>query len=134
MLYTIITVGNTEYKLRLTAQTTVDVEKKLGKSVLDVLLRMAPKGAQDGNTNDITGMSMPFVSDIVTILHGSLGKYQHGITLDTTYELYDNYIDAGGSYMDFFGILQEILQVSGFLPKAVEAPQETAEQANVSAA
>jgi hypothetical protein len=95
---------------------------------------MAPKGAQDGNTNDITGMSMPFVSDIVTILHGSLGKYQHGITLDTTYELYDNYIDAGGSYMDFFGILQEILQVSGFLPKAVEAPQETAEQANVSAA
>lgn len=134
MLYTTLKVGNKEYKLRLDAQRSVEVEKQLGKHPLDVLLAMAPKGAQDGSTNDITGMSMPFVGDICIILHGALQKYQHEIDLPKTYDLYDDYIDAGGSYMDFFGILQEILQVSGFLPKAVEAPQETAEQVNVSAA
>jgi hypothetical protein len=129
MLYTILQVGDKEYKLRLSAQSTIDVEKQLGKSVLDVLLGLAPEGMSadsDPKHINVKGISMPFVGDIVTILHGSLQKYQHGFKLSDTYALYDDYIDAGGSYQDFFGILQDILKVSGFLPEGAEKAPEAA--------
>ena len=136
MLYSTFTVGDKEYKLRLTAQSTVDVERQLGKSVLDVLLSMAPDNLSGADPENVSlkGMSMPRVGDIVIILHGALQKYQHSMTLPDTYALYDAYIDAGGSYNDFFEVLQGILQVSGFLSKAAqETPKADATGENAAA-
>ena len=132
MLYTIATIAGKEYKLRLGAQDCVDVEKRLGKSVLDVLLAMAPDDLQaDGNpesVHNLHGMLTPKVGDICIILHGSMQKYQHGIALNDVYDLYDEHIDGGGSYNDFFEIISKILEVSGFLPKKAEVKNVPPEQ------
>jgi hypothetical protein len=119
------------YKLRLTAQRSVDLEKKLGKSVLSVLMDMAPDGIDaNGGTSQLKSISMPLVGDIVMILHASLQKFQHDIDIDKAYDIYDEYIDAGGSYMDFFEILRNVLEVSGFLPKKAKAKAEAKQGSN----
>jgi hypothetical protein len=136
MLYKEFTVGDKTYKLRLSARRCVEVEKKLGKSILSVLMDMAPDGMTADGGSDISqikNVSLPLVGDIVTILHGSLQKFQHEITLDDTYDIYDNYIDAGGSYLDFFEILNGVLEVSGFLPKKAEAEAEAKQEAKETA-
>lgn len=131
MLYALATIAGKEYKLRLGAQNTVDVEKRLGKSVLDVLLAMAPdaleaNGTPDASRMSLKGLSTPRVGDLCTILHASMQKYQHGVTLQQVFDLYDEHIDQGGSYEDFIGVLYDILEVSGFLPKAA-APEKSTE-------
>ena len=133
MLYEIATIAGKEFKLRLGAQDCVDVEKRLGKSVLDVLLAMAPADIPEDGKPDMSslkGMSTPKVGEICIILHGAMQQYQHGITLDQVYRLYDEHIEAGGIYNDFIEIIQKVLEVSGFLPKAAkDAAAETAETA-----
>lgn len=131
MLYSTFKCGDKEYKLRLTAQSIVEVEKQLGKSVLDVLLAMAP---EDMSKMSVKSISLPLMQDVVTILHGALQKFQHGITMNDTYGIYDEYIETGGSYMDFFNVLQGVLKVSGFLPKEVEANPAAAQKENSPAA
>lgn len=119
MLYTTAKIAGKEYKLRLGAQDAADVEKRLGKSVLDVLLAMAPENPEDASS--MKGVSTPCVGDLCTILHGAMQKYQHGTTLAQVFGLYDKHIDQGGRYEDFIGMLKDILEVSGFLPRGVEA-------------
>ena len=40
--------------------------------------------------------------------------YEHGITLDKAYELYDKFIDDGNTLMDLVPILMDIFKTSGF--------------------
>lgn len=126
--FTTATIAGKEYKLRLSALACVQTEKALGKSVLDVLLAMSPKGtvsSADLSGVSVSSLSMPFLGDLLTIIHGSMQKYQHGTSLKDVYDLYEDHIDQGGSYEDFIPILTDILAVSGFLPKAAQMPQET---------
>lgn len=110
MLYHSFTVGEKEYKLRLLAKDSVAVEKKLGTSLMSVLVM-----------DDI--QDLPSIEVIVNILHASLQAYHHGITLDDTYGIYDDYIENGGAYTDLIAELVEVLKVSGFFraPKAKKA-------------
>ncbi|OUM86650.1 MAG: hypothetical protein BAA01_11620 [Bacillus thermozeamaize] len=105
MLYTTFTVGEKEYKLRLPAKIAVDVERKIGKSLLAVF--------GEGKMSDL-----PSIETIVTVLHGSLQTYQHGITMDDAFEIYDRYIENGGSYAGMIQVLVEVLKVSGFFRAA----------------
>ena len=41
MLYTTITINNNEYKLRLNAKASVELEKRLGKNPLNVLMELS---------------------------------------------------------------------------------------------
>ncbi|OMF54820.1 hypothetical protein BK138_16090 [Paenibacillus rhizosphaerae] len=115
MLYATLTVGSQEYKLRLSAKVAVDVERKLGgKSLLSLF--------GEGNLNDLPG-----VEPLIAVLHGSLQAYEHGITLDKAYEIYDQYIEDGGSYVGLIQVLIEVLKVSGFFKGAPEKPGTTAQ-------
>jgi len=105
MLYTTLKVGNQEYKLRLPAKIAVDVERKIGKSLLMVF--------GEGKMSDL-----PSIETVVTVLHGSLQAYQHGITMDDAYEIYDRYIENGGSYAGMMRELVEVLKISGFFKAA----------------
>lgn len=128
MLYTTAKIASKEYKLRLSAQNCADVEKRIGKSVLDVLLAMAPDTVSaDSNSIGIKGTSMPHVDDICTILHGAMQKFQHGISLNDVYDLYDDHIDQGGTYNDFVGYINDTLVVSGFLAKEAAPENQTTE-------
>ena len=132
MPYVLETIAGKEYKLRLGARDAADVEKRLGRSALDVLLAMAPAQIPDIDPDNpdlakipVKTMSMPGVGDICVILHGALQKYQHGISLNDVYDLFDAHIDGGGNYDDFIGILSDVLEVSGFLPRKPESEEST---------
>ena len=102
MMYTTVTIGEKDLKLRLDARNCVDLERKMGKSPLDVFVSAQTNG------------KVPGFEDLIFIFHSSLQKYNKGFTLDKTYDLYDEYIEAGNTLEDFVPLIMEILKVSGF--------------------
>jgi len=100
MLYYEITIGKKDLKLRLDARNCVDLERKMGKSPLGIFMQ--------------ADKSLPRLEDLISIFHGSLQKYNKGFTLDKTYDLYDEYIEAGNTFIDFIPVIMEIFKVSGF--------------------
>ena len=76
MLYTVLNVGDKEYKCRLTAKACVDLERRMGQNPLNVFTEI-----QKSN-------ELPKVEDIIMILHASLQALEHNISLDDTYAIY----------------------------------------------
>lgn len=101
MLYTEFKVGEQEFKLRIDARATVALEKKLGRSPLDVFM-----DAQNG--------SLPKLEGVIAILHASLQKYQNGFTEEKVYDLYDKYIEEGGTFIELISVLLDVFKTSGF--------------------
>lgn len=102
MLYTTFTVKDKEYKARLSAKTCVELEKKLGANPLNAFIKVA-------QTNEV-----PQLDTLITILHASLQAYQHGMSMDDVYALYDDFVDEGNSLMELIPLILEIFKVSGF--------------------
>ena len=107
MIYTLFTVGEKEYKCRLTAKSCVDLEKRIGGNPLNIFTKIRDNS------------EMPRLQDMMYILHASLQAYNHGITLDDTYEIYDEFINNGNSLMELIPIIIEIFKVSGFFKEEV---------------
>lgn len=105
MLYSTLRVGEKEYKLRISAKIAVDIERKIGKSLLAIF--------GEGNLNELPG-----IETLITILHGALQTYEHGISLDDTYNIYDKYVEGEGSYAGMIQELVEVLKISGFFKGA----------------
>lgn len=112
MLYTTITIDGVDYKARLNAKACVDLEKKLGTNPLNIFARIADNG------------NIPDLGVLITMLQASLTAYNHGITIDKTYELYDKFVDEGHTLMDLVPILLDVFKVSGFFK------EETIEEKN----
>lgn len=102
MLYTTITIGGKDYKARLNAKACVDVEKKLGTNPLNVFMKIGNDGA------------LPALNDMIIILHAALQAYQHSITINDVHNIYDEFVDEGGTLMDLVPMVMEIFKVSGF--------------------
>ena len=100
MLYSEIKIGEKDLKLRLDARSCVDLERKLGKSPLAIFMQ--------------EDKALPTLEELITILHGSLQKYNKGFTLEKTYDLYDLYVEEGNTFTDFIPVIMEIFKVSGF--------------------
>ncbi len=105
MLYTTINIGGKDYKARLNAKACVELEKKLGENPLNVFTAFTADNR------------VPELGTMITILHASLQAYEHGITLDKTYELYDEFVNEGNTMLELFPIILEIFEVSGFFRK-----------------
>ena len=116
MIYYGFTVNDKEQKARLTAKTCIDLEKKLGTNPLNVMMSMDEK-------------KMPSLDVLITILHYSLVQYQHGLTLDGTYAVYDDMVDEGKGIADLLNIVIELFRVSGFIPEATTAEAEAEKNA-----
>ncbi len=112
MLYTTITIDGVDYKARLNAKACVDLEKKLGTNPLNIFAKIADNG------------NIPDLGVLITMLQASLTAYNHGITIDKTYELYDKFVDEGHTLMDLVPILLDVFKVSGFFK------EETIEEKN----
>lgn len=116
MLYAIWSVGDRDYKCRLTARACVDLEKKLGENPLNVFIKIASENG-----------ALPSIGDLITILHASLQSMEHGITLDKAYELYDQYVDEGHTLTELIPLILEIFKVSGFFNEEQEKNAEAVE-------
>lgn len=103
MMYYDFEVGNKAYKLRLNTRNTIALEKALGCNPLAVF--------GDGNT-------LPTVSQMVSILWASLQAYEHNITLNDAYDIFDKYLE-NHVMTDFFNVIIEVYKVSGLMPNEV---------------
>lgn len=100
MMYVDFTAGNKDYKLRLNTRNVVMLEKQLGCNPLSIF--------GDGDT-------LPTITQMVNILYCSLLQYNHGISLNDAYDIFDNYLDDGHSATDFIQIILDIYKVSGII-------------------
>ena len=100
MMYVDFAAGNRDYKLRLNTRTIIALEKQLGCSPLAIF----------GNGDEI-----PTITTMVHILYASLQPFNHGISLERAYEIFDEYLDDGHQYTDFLGTIVEIYKVSGLI-------------------
>lgn len=103
MNYINFEVGNNTYKLRLNTRNIVMLEKQLGCNPLNIF----------GANSD----SVPTITVMVAVLHASLQQYNHGITLNDAYDIFDEYLAEGNSSVDFIPTIIEIYKASGIIPK-----------------
>lgn len=100
MMYVNFTAGNNEYKLRLNTRNMIMLEKQLGCNPLAIF----------GN-----GDTIPTVTTMVYVLYASLIQYNHGITLNDAYDVFDRYLEDGHSATDFIQVILDIYKVSGLI-------------------
>ena len=108
MLFTTFKTKDKEYQCRLNVKALVNLEKRLGKNPVSVFM---------GIKKD----ELPKMEDMLIIFHESLQPMNHGITMDEVYDIYDNYIEEGNTYIDFISVILDIFKSSGILKE--EAPK-----------
>jgi len=96
-----LTVGEKEYKLRLTASAIMAIEKRLGESMLTAL-----ENYQEN-----------MVETLVTVLWGAMQPLDANSSFEKATDLFDEYIDNGKSIEDFMQEMNILLEVSGFFSK-----------------
>lgn len=109
-MYHTLNTGKNQYKLRLDAKSAVAVERALGKSLFALF--------GEGNINEL-----PTTEETAIVLHGALQKFRHGVSYEDAFEIIDEYIENGGTYVGMFEELVKTLQVSGFF----KVPEKTKE-------
>lgn len=100
MFYYDFTAGSKDYKLRLDTRAIVALEKRIGCNPLAIFGK---------------GDTIPTVSTMVAILHASLQSYQHGLSMDDAYNIFDDYLTDGNSSTDFINVIVEIYKASGII-------------------
>lgn len=100
MMYVDFEAGNKTYKLRLNTRNIVSLEKQLGCNPVSIFGR---------------GDTIPTISVMVAVLHAALQQYEHGITLEGAYDIFDEYLAAGNSMTDFIPVIVEVYKVSGLI-------------------
>lgn len=109
MLYYEFEVKDKVYKLRLTTRGIVQLEKKIGCNPLAIFG---------------TGDTMPTISSMISVFHASLQQYNHGITEDGAYEIFDEWLNEGHSMTEFIPIILEIYKVSGLIRDTADDDDE----------
>lgn len=114
MMYVDFSAGNKEYKLRLNTRSLLALEKRLGMNPLSIF------------GTDEKDYVIPTLEHQMFILHASLQQYNHGITLEDTYEIFDNYLEDGHSMDEFLFVIMDVYRVSGlFKDKKVEGEDDS---------
>lgn len=101
MMYYEFVAGGEEYRLRLCTRDIVSLERQIKCNPISIF-------GNDGET-------IPTVSTMVYILHAALQSYNHGITLDDTYNIFDKYLADGHTTIDFVSVIFAIYKVSGIV-------------------
>ena len=104
-MYYEFTAGNKQYKLRLSTRNTVALEKQLGCNPLAIFG---------------TGDTIPTITSMVTILHYALQQYNHSITLNDAYDIFDEWLEEGNAVTDFIPVIIELYKVSGIIKDGKE--------------
>ena len=100
MLYVDFNARGKDYRLRLTTRDIVSLEKRIGCNPLAIF--------GDGDT-------LPTITTMVAILHASLQTYEHGLTLDDAYKVFDAWLADGHTMTDFIQVIVDIFKASGLI-------------------
>lgn len=103
-------VNGEEYKLKLKTSSICKLEEKLNMSLMDVL--------------GVARTTPPIIT-MLLITHGAMKDWNSNIKLEDVKNLFDKYIDEGGSQLDFFSTtFMGIYQVSGFFTESQSLEME----------
>ena len=105
MMYVDFSAGNKDYKLRLNIRATVALEKQLGVNPLMIF--------EDGD-------KIPTITTMVSILHAALQQYNHGITLNDAYSIFEEWLNDGNTVVDFLPVIIDVYKVSGIIKQDEE--------------
>lgn len=108
-----ITINDNEYVMNLNTKAMVEAEDRMNKSLFLYIHPMLKEP-----------MELPLLKDSLIIFHQALVQYQHGISLDDVYDLYDKYLKEGHTYSNFVEQIVELLRDSGMLPNSDEEAEE----------
>lgn len=92
--------GKKTLSLVLDGKATVDIEKRLGKSLFGIMM--------SGNG----GFKMPRLGEMLTILHAT--NQTANIKMADMPEMYDEYVNNGGSMMKLLEVIQKLMEEAGF--------------------
>ena len=108
MNYIDFEAGNKSYKLRLNTRNIVALEKTLGRNPMAIFFEA------DGNER------IPTITEMVSILHCSLQQFNHGLSMNDAFDIFDDYVGEGHSTLEFIKVIMELYQASGLMPKNEE--------------
>ena len=91
-------VDGVEYKLKLTTSVITKLEEQFKTNLVNVL-----------------DNGVPALKIMLTITHGAMQKFHHGIKYKDVEEMFEKYVDEGGSQTAFMtDVFFPIYQASGF--------------------
>ena len=94
-------VGGQSYKLKLKTPAIVELETKYKTNLMNIM------GTGQGG--------MPALSVMLDVAHAAMKDWQHGITKNEVQNLFERYVNEGGSQLSFYmSVYMEIFAVSGF--------------------
>lgn len=100
MLFYELEINGKIYKLRLATRAVVALERQIGCSPLGIFGK---------------GDTIPTTTTMVYVLHAALQQYQHGITLNDAYDIFDEYLADGNTAIDFISVIVEVYKASGII-------------------
>ena len=107
MNYVELVIGGETYKLRLPIKNCAQLEKQLGCNPVQLLWNI------DENI-------LPKVSEIAILLQSMLSTYNHGITLEKTFELLEQYVAEGHKLFDLMEVFVQVFRECGLIGKVEE--------------
>lgn len=96
------TVGANIYKLQLKTKQCILLEKKLGQSPLDLLMKL-----EDG--------TLPQLNDMITIITIGMLVHHPSMNENKVADLLDEYVEDGHSYMELLEVITRLLAKSGYI-------------------
>lgn len=102
MMYVDFHAGDKDYKLRLSTRNIAMLEKQLGCNPLAIFGK---------------GDTIPTITTMVQVLYTSMIQYNHGISLDDAYNIFDEWLADGNTATDFIYVILDIYKVSGLVKK-----------------
>ena len=104
-------VGDTEYRLKLTTAAIVKLENQYKANVLSII------SPEEG---------LPPVGALLAVIQVATQKFEHGLSGGVVAELYDEYVENGGSMTTLMEeVIMPLLSNSGFFTKEMEKDLET---------
>lgn len=116
-------------KLVLSTKQKIQLERALGnQSPLNVIFKMVGTMDTQEQEIDLSQMQLPSLEFLVLVLFHASQKLNSGINQEKMYDIVDSYLEDNHSVMDLFQIVLQVLQVSHYLPEAVEEEQAVEEE------
>ncbi|MGM0214970.1 DUF6096 family protein [Enterococcus sp. AZ109] len=109
-------LGSKKLTLKLDANATVEIEKRLNKSLFSIM--MTSNG----------GFKIPKLGEMLTIIHASTTTAN--VKQADMMKFYDEFVEGGGTMMQLFEKIQELMEKAGFFDKTeTEDSKLTSEEA-----
>lgn len=105
--------GGQRYRLKLKTAAVMELESKYKTNLMNIM------GAGKGG--------MPALSVMLDVAHAAMKDWNHGITKAEVQNIFEKYVDEGGSQLSFYtSVYMEIFVVSGFFSVNLSNQMQTA--------